>query len=70
MNTLVTDEMVEAAVKKAVEAGLLPRDACRDDTHGYQQLIRFVVQAAVEAAPAKNRTRPELVRFESQRYFA
>lgn len=70
MNTLVTDEMVEAAVKKAVEAGLLPRHACRDDTQGYQQLIRFVLQAAVEAAPTANRMRPELVRFRSQRYFA
>lgn len=57
MNTLVTDEMVEAAVRKAVEAGLLPRHACRQDTEGYQELIRYVLQAAIEAAPSKKRIR-------------
>lgn len=57
MKTIVTDEMVDAALKKAVEAGLLPRHACREDTKGYLELIRYVVQAAVEAAPAKSRTR-------------
>lgn len=49
MNTLVTEEMLDAAVKKAVEAGLLPRHAGRD-TQDYQELIRFVLQAALDAA--------------------
>lgn len=52
MNVTITDEMLDAAVKKAVEAGLLPRDACRADTLGYQELIRYVVTAALEVAPA------------------
>ncbi|OWW18689.1 hypothetical protein [Noviherbaspirillum denitrificans] len=51
MKTLVTEEMLDAAVRKAVEAGLLPRHACRDDAHGYQELIRFVLQAALDAQP-------------------
>lgn len=50
MKRLVTDEMLDAAVKKAVEAGLLPRHACREDSQGYQELIRYVVQAALEAS--------------------
>jgi hypothetical protein len=49
--------MLDAAVKKAVEAGLLPRHAYREDTSGYQELIRYVVQAALEAAPAANTLR-------------
>lgn len=52
MNTLVTDEMLEAALKKAVEAGLLPRNACREDRQEYQELMRYVVQAALEVAPS------------------
>lgn len=57
MKTLVTEEMLEAAVRKAVEAGLLPRHACRDDAYGYQELIRFVLQAALDA-----RSQSEIVR--------
>ena len=57
MNTFVTQEMVNAAVKKAVEAGLLPRHACREDTEDYQKLIRYVVQAALEAAPTADKMR-------------
>jgi hypothetical protein len=48
--------MLDAAFKKAVEAGLLPRHACREDTKGYQELIRYVVQAALEASPSSPST--------------
>lgn len=39
-------EMLEAAIKKAVEAGLLPRRACREDSSFDRDLIRLVLQAA------------------------
>jgi hypothetical protein len=52
MNTLVTEEMLDAALRKAVEAGLLPRNACREERQEYQELVRFVLQAALEAAPS------------------
>lgn len=55
MNTLVTEEMLDAALKKAVEAGLLPRNACREDRQEYQELVRYVVQAALEVAPSSAR---------------
>ncbi len=57
MKARITDEMLDAAVKKAVEAGLLPRHACREDNSGYQDLIRYVLQAALEAAPAADALR-------------
>ena len=57
MNARVTEEMLDAAVKKAVEAGLLPRHACREDSSGYQELIRYVLQAALEAAPTAKKLR-------------
>jgi len=44
----VSDAMLDAAMKKAVEAGLVPRDAYREDTLGYQELVRYVVQAALD----------------------
>ncbi|WP_292935251.1 hypothetical protein [Noviherbaspirillum sp.] len=50
----VTDEMVQVAVKKAVEAGLLPRHACREDTGSYQELIELILRAALELAPAES----------------
>ena len=62
MNVCVTDEMLDAAVKKAVEAGLLPRHAHRDDASGYQELIRYVLQAALEAAPTTSVMRTSSVR--------
>jgi hypothetical protein len=52
VNVCVTDEMLGAAVRKAVEAGLLPRHACREGNSDYQELIRYVVEAALEAAPS------------------
>jgi hypothetical protein len=62
MNGVVTNEMLDAAVKKAVEAGLLPRHACREDASGYQELIRYVLQAALEAAPAAGVLRKQSAR--------
>lgn len=44
----VTREMLDVAMKKAVEAGLLPRHACDDDAATHEELIRHVLQAAFE----------------------
>gem|GEM_PF-2136940 len=52
MKATITDKMLDAAVRKAVEAGLLPRHACREDASGYQELIRYVLQAAMDADTA------------------
>ena len=52
MKVTVTDEMLDAAMKKAVEAGLLPRCARHEDAFDYQELIRHVIHAALEARPA------------------
>lgn len=46
----VTNEMLEAAMKKAVEAGLLPRHACNEDVSINQELIRIVLQAALDTS--------------------
>jgi hypothetical protein len=46
----ITDEMVQAAIRKAIEAGLLPRNACREDAEIYKELVRLVVQAALGAS--------------------
>ena len=48
----VTPQMIDAAMKKATEAGLLPRHACGEDMLINQELIRIVLQSALEAAPA------------------
>lgn len=50
----VTNEMVQVAVKKAVEAGLLPRHACREDAGSYQELIELILRAALDLAPAES----------------
>jgi hypothetical protein len=46
----VTDEMVQAAIKKAIEAGLLPRHACREEAEVNKELVRLVVQAALKSS--------------------
>lgn len=48
----ITNEMLQAATKKAIEAGLLPRNACRENLPAHQELIRFILKAALEVAPA------------------
>ena len=46
---IVTNQMLEAALRKAVEAGLLPRDALRGESFGEREVIRHVLQAALNA---------------------
>lgn len=47
----VTTQMIDAAMKKATEAGLLPRHARQEDILINQELIRIVLQSAMEVAP-------------------
>lgn len=47
----VTNQMIDAAMKKATEAGLLPRHARHEEVLINQELIRVVLQSALEAAP-------------------
>jgi hypothetical protein len=47
----VTTQMIDAAMKKATEAGLLPRHASQEDVLINQELIRIVLQSAMEVAP-------------------
>lgn len=47
----ITDEMLQAAVGKAIEAGLLPRNASRDDASGSKELMRMIVHAALSVGP-------------------
>ena len=46
----VTDEMQVAAVRKAVEFGLLPKYASDDDYLRNYNMIREIIQAAIDAA--------------------
>lgn len=45
----ITTEMIDAAMKKATEAGLLPRHARREDVSINRELIRMVLMAALES---------------------
>lgn len=47
----ITDEMLQAAVGKAIEAGLLPRNACRENAIESREIMRLIVQAALSAEP-------------------
>lgn len=53
----ITNEMLHAAMKKAVEAGLLPRNACHENLNANQELIRFILKAALDVAPARRTSR-------------
>lgn len=44
----LTEKMLDTAVRKAIEAGLLPRHSCPEDRHGQRELIRFILQAALD----------------------
>ncbi|VWC89582.1 hypothetical protein BLA17378_04473 [Burkholderia aenigmatica] len=47
-----TEEMLIAAVKKAVEVGLLPKYAAGEETYLKSwNSIRAIVEAAIKAAP-------------------
>lgn len=45
----LTEDMLNTAIHKAVEAGLLPRHACSEDRAGQRELMRFILQATLDA---------------------
>lgn len=45
----ITTEMIDAAMKKATEAGLLPRHARCEDISMNRELIRMVLTAALDS---------------------
>jgi hypothetical protein len=64
----VTEEMLDAAMKKAVEAGLLPRHACREDMSVNQELIRYILQAALDTVAVSNTTAVRKLAVPTDRY--
>lgn len=46
----LTEEMLDTAMRKAIEAGLLPRHSCQEDRYGQRELIRFILQAALDTS--------------------
>lgn len=44
----LTEDMLDTAMRKAVEAGLLPRHACSEDRYEHRELMRFILQATLE----------------------
>lgn len=55
----VTTEMIDAAMKKATEAGLLPRHARREDVCINRELIRMVLTAALEGERKQAKAKAE-----------
>lgn len=47
---LITDEMLQAAVTKAVELGILPRKAIPEDIATNKELMLEILQTAFNAA--------------------
>lgn len=46
----VTDEMLKAAIKKAVEYGMLPRQSTNNDYLRQSQAMQDILQAALDVA--------------------
>lgn len=47
----ISQEMVDAAVKKAIEAGILPRRSCPEDIETNVEIMLQVLEAAFEHLP-------------------
>lgn len=47
----ITQEMLEAAVKKAIEAGILPRRSCPEDIETNVEIMLQILEAAFEHLP-------------------
>lgn len=50
----ITEEMLQAAMKKAVETGLVPKHTIDEETYLRNWgVVKAVVQAALDVTPAK-----------------
>lgn len=54
----ITDDMIDTAMKTAIDAGLLPRDAIANDVMNRRALIRQILESALQAASVKFEQRP------------
>lgn len=52
----VTESMIETAMKTAIEAGLLPRDAMGNDVMNRRALIRKILESALQTASDNTRS--------------
>lgn len=48
----LTNEVLEIAIAKSIEAGLLPRRASKEDLPQTQDMMRLILQPVVEALSA------------------
>ena len=46
----ITDEMIDTAMKTAIDAGLLPRDVVANDVMNRRALIRQILESALQTA--------------------
>lgn len=51
----LTDDMLQAAINKAIEAGLLPKYARKQDAVAEREVMKLVLQAALNAGGAGQR---------------
>ena len=66
----ITDDMVDTAMKTAINAGLLPRDAIVNDVMNRRALIRQILESALQAASVKFDQQPgQLAANEAGRLF-
>jgi hypothetical protein len=54
----LTNDMLKAAIDKAVEAGLLPKYARRVESAAEREVMKLVIQAALDARPPASMARP------------
>ena len=48
----ITNDMLKAAIEKAIEAGLLPKYAKKTESVAEREVMKAVLQAAFDARPA------------------
>ncbi|MEC4719160.1 hypothetical protein RY831_08370 [Noviherbaspirillum sp. CPCC 100848] len=58
----ITQEMVDAAVKKAIEAGILPRRSCPEDIETNVEIMLQILEAAFEHLPFPLAAEPSVYR--------
>lgn len=55
----LTDAMLQAAIDKAIEAGLLPKYIRKEESSIDREVMRLVLQAALNASPHDAQHRPD-----------
>lgn len=55
----LTNAMLQAAIDKAIEAGLLPKYIRKEESAVDREVMRLVLQAALNACPSNAQHRPD-----------